>query len=151
MFQIKRKSSQTIKMSFFRESPYLSFFLQKNSRKQISSTSFNVNFIFISRHNIYNIIMELRVFSIMLKFSEFLNFWSRNKWNASFRVEIFRLQRQSSLTGRSYLTETCRSFPKILVFSPTLLASNENFDRNANGSLLIGFFILIKQCRSTFS
>ena len=55
------------------------------------------------------------------------------------------------MAGRPQLTETCRSFPKIIVVSPTLLTSNENFGRNANGSLLIGFFVLIEQCRSIFS
>ena len=52
-------------------------------------------------------------------------------------------------TGRSALSETCRSISEILVSSPTLLGSSQNFGRNVNVSLdSIGNFISTENCLS---
>ena len=43
-------------------------------------------------------------------------------------------------------------FPKLLVFSPALLGSSQNFGRNVNGSLdSIGNFLSTEKCLSIFS
>ena len=70
----KKKEFPDYRNVVFRESPYLWFFLQnlKKSREELSSTSKNVNFTFISRHNIYNIIMEN--FGCFLLCQSFRNF-----------------------------------------------------------------------------
>ena len=74
MLQIKRKSFQTIEMSFSENRHICGFSckIKKESRKELSSTSTNVNFTFISRHNIYNIIMEN--FGCFLLCQSFRNF-----------------------------------------------------------------------------
>ena len=65
------------------------------------------------------------------------------------------LQRWSSLTGRSGLTKPCRSFPKIIVSSPTLLSSSrrsveipmDRFDSIGNFvsklSMFVDFLLII--------
>ena len=46
------------------------------------------------------------------------------------------------MTGRSAPSETYRSISKILVSSPTLLRSSQNFRENVNGSLdALGNFV----------
>ena len=65
---------------------------------------------------------------------------------------MVHLQRRSSLTGRSAPSETYRSISKILVSSPTLLRSSQNFRENVNGSLdALGKFVSTEKCRSWFS
>ena len=94
----RKKGFPDYKNVVFRESPYLWFFLQnfKKSRKELSSTSTNVNFTFISRHNIYNIIMEN--FGCFLLCKSFRNFWNFGReirlcsaWK--FSAKFVRLQR----------------------------------------------------------
>ena len=71
--------------------------------------------------------------------TKFLKFRSRNRWDALVCVEIFpvkmvHLQRWSSCTAGPVRPKLPVPFLKIFVFSPTLLSSNQNFGRNANGS-----------------
>ena len=60
--------------------------------------------------------VRLWVLSIMPKFSEILVEKQMERGNFPFKV--VHLHRGSSLTGRSALSETCRSFPKHSRFQP---------------------------------
>ena len=60
--------------------------------------------------------VRLQVLSIMPKFSEILVEKQMERGNFPFKV--LHLQRWSSLTGRSALSETCRSFSKNSRFQP---------------------------------
>ena len=52
----------------------------------------------------------------------------------NFPFKMVHLQRWSSWTVGPVRPKLPVPFPKIFVFSPTLLSSNQNFGRNANGS-----------------
>ena len=74
--------------------------------------------------------------SIITKFSEisvekYIGRFSR-RWN--FPVKMVHLQRWSSWTVGPVRPKLSVLLPKIFVFSPTLLSSNQHFGRNANGS-----------------